>query len=49
MSLKRVDIAGKKRVAWKNAMWAARCGSEQKALAAWDGVYVVDKLIVALV
>ena len=49
MALQRVDIAGEKRVAWEKAMRVARCGYGHKSLAAWDGVYVVDKLIVALV
>ena len=39
-------MAGEKRVAWKKAMCAARCGSGHKALAAWDGVSADDKLIV---
>ena len=47
MALQRVDIAGEKRVAWKKAMRAARCGSGQKSLAAWDGACVDDELIVA--
>ena len=37
MALQKVDIAGENRVAWKNAIRAARCGSGHKALAAWDG------------
>ena len=37
MALQKVDIAGEKRVAWKKAIRAARCGSGHKALAAWDG------------
>ena len=47
MSLQRVDMAGEKRVAWKKAMRADRCGSGHRALAAWDGVSANDKLIVA--
>ena len=37
MALQKVDIAGEKRVEWKNAMRAARCGSGNKVLDAWDG------------
>ena len=44
MALQRVDMAGKKRVAWKKAMHAARCGSGHKALAVWDGVITDDEL-----
>ena len=33
MALQKEDIAGEKRVAWKNAIRAARCGSGHKALA----------------
>ena len=47
MALQRVEMAGKKRVAWKKAMRAARCGSGNRALAAWDGVSADDELIVA--
>ena len=47
MVLQRVDMAGEKRVAWKKAMRAARCGSGHRALAAWDGASVDDELIVA--
>ena len=47
MALQRVDMAGEKRVAWKKAMRAARCGSGHRALAAWDGVSADDELIVA--
>ena len=47
MELQRVDIAGEKRVAWKKAMRAARCGSGHKTLTAWDGACADDKLIVA--
>ena len=36
MALQKVDISGEKRVAWKNVIRAARCGSRKKALAAWD-------------
>ena len=44
MALQRVDMAGKKRVAWKKAMRAARCGSGHKVLAAWDGAITDDEL-----
>ena len=47
MALQRVDMAGEKRVAWKKAMRAARCGSGHKALAAWYGASADDELIVA--
>ena len=47
MVLQRLDMAGEKRVAWKKAMRAARCGSGHKALAAWDGASADDELIVA--
>ena len=47
MALQRGEMVGKKRVAWKKAMRAARCGSGHRALAAWDGVSANDKLIVA--
>ena len=47
MSLQRVYMAGEKRVAWKRAMRAARCGYGHKALAVWDGASDDDKLIVA--
>ena len=47
MAMQRVDIAGEKRVAWKKAMRADRCGSGHRALAAWDGASADDKLIVA--
>ena len=47
MALQRVEIAGEKRVAWKKAMRAARCGSGHRALAAWDGARADDDLIVA--
>ena len=40
-------MVGKKRVAWKKAMRAARCGSGHRALAAWDGASADDELIVA--
>ena len=46
MALQKVDIAGEKRVAWKKAIRAARCGSGHKALAAWDGACADDELIV---
>ena len=46
MALQRVDMYGKKRVAWKKAIRAARCGSGHKALAAWDVVCAGDELIV---
>ena len=42
-----MEIAGEKRVAWKKAMRAARCGSGHRALAAWDGARADDDLIVA--
>ena len=47
MALQRVDMAGEKRVAWKKAMCAARCGSGHKALAARDGASTDDELIFA--
>ena len=47
MALQRVDMAGNKRVAWKKAMRADRCGSGNKALDAWDGASAEDELIVA--
>ena len=47
MALHRVEIDGKKSVAWKKAMRAARCGSGNRALAAWDGASTDDELIVA--
>ena len=47
MALQRVEIAGEKRVAWKKAMRAARCGSGHIALAAWDGARADDDLIAA--
>ena len=47
MALQRVDMAGEKRVAWKKAMRAARCGSGHRVLAAWDGASVDDEMIVA--
>ena len=47
MALQRVDMAGKKRVAWKKAMRAARCGSGHRSLAACDGASADDELIVA--
>ena len=47
MALQRVDMAGEKRVSWKKAMRAARCGSGHRALAAWNGASADDKLIVA--
>ena len=37
MALQNVDIDDENRVARKNAIRAARCGSGHKALAAWDG------------
>ena len=46
MALHRVDISGKKIVAWKKAIRVARCGSWNKALAAWDIECANDKLIV---
>ena len=46
MALHKVDISGENRVARKNAIRAARCGSGQKELAAWDGARADDKLIV---
>ena len=46
MALHKVYIAGKNRFAWKNSIRAARCGSGHKALAAWDGAWDDDKLIV---
>ena len=46
MARQKVDIAGKKRAAWKRSKRAARCGSGHKALAAWDGACADDKLIV---
>ena len=46
MVLQRLDMAGEKRVAWKKATRAARCGSGHKVLAAWDGACADDKLIV---
>ena len=39
-------MAGEKRVAWKKAMRAARCGSGHKALDGWDGASADDELIV---
>ena len=47
MALQRVDMAGKKRVAWKKAMRAARCGSGHKSLVAWDVPGADDELIFA--
>ena len=47
MALQRVEIADKKRVAWKKAMRAAICGSGHKVLDAWDGASSDDELIVA--
>ena len=47
MALQRVDMDGEKRVAWKKAKRAARCGSGHKALAAWIGASADDELIVA--
>ena len=47
MALQRVEIAGKKRVAWKKAMRAVRCGSGNSALAAWNGESANDEFIVA--
>ena len=46
MALQKVDISGKKRFALKKAICAARCGSGHKALAAWDGAWADDELIV---
>ena len=46
MALQRVDISGKKRVAWEKAMCADRCGYGHKSLAAWDGTCANDQLIV---
>ena len=46
MALQRVDIPGEKRVAWKKAMRADRCGYGHKSLAAWDGTCANDQLIV---
>ena len=46
MELQRLDIAGKKRVAWEKATRAARCGSWNKVLVAWDGACTDDELIV---
>ena len=37
MTLHKVDIAGENRVAWENGIRAVRCGSEHKAVNAWDG------------
>ena len=45
MASQRVDMAGKKRVAWKKAMRVARCGSGHRALSAWDGASADDELI----
>ena len=47
MALQRVDMAGEKRVACKNAMCAARCGFGHRALAAWDGASADGELIFA--
>ena len=47
MALHRVEMAGEKRVSWKKAIRAARCGSGHRALAAWDGASADDELIVA--
>ena len=47
IALQRFNMAGKKRVAWKKTMYAARCGSGHKALAAWVGASADDELIVA--
>ena len=47
MALQRVEIAGEKRVSWKKAVCAARCGSGNSVLAAWDGASANDELIVA--
>ena len=47
MALQRVEIAGKKSVAWKKEMCAERCGSGHRGLAAWDGASADDKLIAA--
>ena len=44
MALQRVDMAGKKRVAWKKAMSAGRCGSGHRGLAAWYGASADDEL-----
>ena len=46
MALHRVDIAGEKRVAWKNAIRAAICVSGNKSLAAWDGACDNEEFIV---
>ena len=46
MALHRVEIDGEKSAAWKKAMRAARCGSGDRALAAWDGASADDELIV---
>ena len=46
MALQKVDIAGEKRVAWKNTIRAAICGCGHKSLAAWDDAYADDELIV---
>ena len=47
MALQRVDMAGEKRIAWKKAMRADRCGSGHRALATWDAASADDELIVA--
>ena len=46
MALQKLDIAGEKRVAWKNSIRAASCGSGHKSLAAWDGACTNDELII---
>ena len=46
IAMQKVDIAGKNRVAWKNTIRAASCGSGHKSLAAWDGAWANDELIV---
>ena len=45
MASQRVDMAGKKRVAWKKEMRAARCGLGNRALSAWDGASADDEFI----
>ena len=47
MALHMVEIYGEKSVAWKKVMRAVRCGSGNRALAAWDSVSADDELIVA--
>ena len=49
MALQKVDMVGKNKVAWKKSMRAARCGSEHKALAAWDGACADYEFIFACV